>query len=68
MSTQRRVTAPPRESAEAVTNSMRADNSPDRMQIPSDNHPVISPQPGRDGTALFAQSPGFLSFSSDLFR
>jgi hypothetical protein len=73
MNAQRRVTTPPINSAGAVTNSMRADDSPDRMQIPSELSPVFSPPgsrtgAGRGGTGLRAHSPGPSSFSSGLPR
>jgi hypothetical protein len=73
MNAQRRVTTPPTNSAGAVTNSMRADDSPERMQIPSELSPVFSPSrsrtgAGRGGTGLSAHSPGRLSSISDLPR
>ena len=70
---QRRVTTPPRETVEAVTNSLRADDTPDMMQILSELIPVLSPPrprtgADRDGTAWRANHPGPSSFSPGLFR
>lgn len=73
MNAQRRVTTPPRETAEAVTNSLRADDSPETMKILSELSPVLSPPrsrtgAGRDGTVTHANHPGPSSFSSGSFR
>lgn len=64
----RRVTAPPCEKAEAVTKSMRADNSPEFRHILSGLSVVFSPPPGREGAGWSVNDPGGSSCSSDLFR
>jgi hypothetical protein len=68
MSAQRRVTAPPCETAEAVTNSMRADDSPETMHILSKLSPVFSPRTRREDTGRRVTDPGGSFCSSDLFR
>ena len=69
MSALRRVTAPPIELAEAVTNSMRVDNSPENSFILRSLFPVFSPPQRRDGAGSRAKErPGRLSFTPGLFR
>jgi len=69
MSAQRRVTAPPLESAEAVTNSMRADNSPETMFILRSLSPMFFPPQRRDSPGRRAKDrPGRLSVTPGLFR
>jgi len=73
MGVQRRVTAPPRELAEAVTNSLRANDSPKKRHSLNEPSPVVSPpRPSVDcaiaGTGSRANPQRRSSATPGLFR
>ncbi len=73
MGVQRRVTAPPGEMAEAVTNSLRANDSPQQrhsLNEPSQVYspPLLSANRGFAGTGSRANPLGRSSATPGLFR